>query len=302
MDIYVRFETLLNNFRSRLNGKKVFIWGYGAQGKLIEEYFTLCGGNIEAIIDDACASPKGIRTHYILNQYDPTTAFVIIAVSGKTAEDIRNQLNTMGFPNVVIRELFYETNEPTVDYFKWSESIADINFTKEEGEQSEIGNPYGIVYGIDIKKICSHFAFDKDDAIFDFGCGRGAALSMFAHCGIQTLGGVEYSKELYDSTVKNLCRLGIHAHIVHGDARNYDDLERYNYFYMYDPFRGDLFKNVIANIEKSYEKKPRKIILIYTSPIEHRTVLNHGMFKWINEISLASGTTRTANIYVIDTQ
>ena len=86
---YLEFEKLTDNFRYKLNGKRIFIWGYGAQGKLLEEYWN--GISIEAVIDDNCPSLKGVYRHHILYKYDPSTSFVIIAVSGEAANTIKKQ-------------------------------------------------------------------------------------------------------------------------------------------------------------------------------------------------------------------
>lgn len=297
---YLEFEKLTDNFRYKLNGKRIFIWGYGAQGKLLEEYWN--GISIEAVIDDNCPSLKGVYRHHILYKYDPSTSFVIIAVSGEAANTIKKQLDDMGFRDcyAVLRELFYGENETTADYFQWVQKDLNINFTGKEKEKVTVGNPYGIIYGTDVKKILANFVFQKTDAVFDFGCGRGAALSMFAHCGAETLGGIEYNKELCSSAIENLLKLKIKADIVNGDAAEYCDLDKYNYFYMYDPFSGELFEKVITNIEESYARKQREIILIYVSPREHKKVVMHDIFKFVKEIQTISGTTGTANIYVIN--
>lgn len=301
VDAYEKFELLFDQLEKRAKDKDIIIWGYGAQGRLIEEIFTLRGMPIEAIIDDGIESPN-VYDHSILTQYDFTTIFLIIAVGGDAAIDIKSILYRMGFHNnyIIIREWFYNENNSTVDYYRWVETQLDVNMTAVEENKVKNGNPYGIIYGIDLKKILSNFEFHENDAVFDFGCGRGAALSMFAHCGIDILGGVELNTELFNSAKKNMKELGIRAELLCGDARECLALEKYNYFFMYNPFGGDLFQQVITNIENSYTKRKRKIVLIYAVPLEHEKVINHGMFQLVDEIKIASGRTKTANIYVID--
>lgn len=298
---YKKFEFLFDELEKNIKEKKIIIWGYGKQGRLIEEFFSLRGIPIEAIIDDGMKSSCA-HNHSILTKYEISSIFIIIAVSGDAAIDIKKTLDEMGFSNnyVVVREWFYNENNSTVDYYRWVETELNIDMTTAEESKLEIGNPYGIIYGIDLKKILSNFTFDENDAVFDFGCGRGAALSMFAHCGIDISGGIELNTELYNSAQKNMNKLGIQAELVCGDAQKYEDLEKYNYYFMYDPFRGDLFQRVITNIENSYTKRKRRITLIYAAPIEHEKVVNHGIFEWVDEIKIASGITETANIYIIN--
>lgn len=85
-----------------------------------------------------------------------------------------------------------------------------------------------------------------------------------------------------------------------GDAANYTDIDGYNYFYMFDPFDGECFKSVIRNIEESYQRRQRKIVLIYMAPTCHKQVLEHGMFKFAYQVKSLFTVTKTTNVYVLE--
>lgn len=54
-----------------------------------------------------------------------------------------------------------------------------------------------------------HMFLTKEDAIFDFGCGKGGAMLTFLDYGFTKAGGVEFSKQLYSEANENFNKLKI---------------------------------------------------------------------------------------------
>ena len=121
--------------------------------------------------------------------------------------------------------------------------------------------------------------FDDKDAVFGFGCGKGASLINFIYHGIKKIGGVEYDNELYLILKNNFTKLGIdYSNVIRDDASNVTEkLDEYNYFYMYNPFGGELFSKVIKNLEESYLRNKRRITLIYSGACLHSKVIEGGI-------------------------
>lgn len=114
-------------------------------------------------------------------------------------------------------------------------------------------------------------------AFFDYGVGKGSAILVAYMHGIKILGGVEINENIYLHAKKNMEILNIPCNLILGDARTCN-IDEYNCFFFYNPFRGELFREVIDGIEKSYYRKKRKIYLVYGNPFEHQQVIEHGVF------------------------
>lgn len=84
-----------------------------------------------------------------------------------------------------------------------------------------------------------------------------------------------------------------------GDATDYTNIDGYNYFHLFNPFIGDIFRKVIHQIEQSYKRKPRTIILIYSNPFCHKIVLEDGIFQCSKKIQ-ADYFIKNVNIYRIE--
>lgn len=309
VNIYREFEKRWEELFQILNGKKIIIWGYGSQGKLIESYCKQNLRKIEAIIDSNFTyEGKIYLAPYLLKKYNPNVTVILVAVSGNI-ENILEQAFQYGYSlekNIIVfRDFFVGCNDVLVDYYSWAEKkIKGVNFEKriskeELGYEDKNYNLYSFMRGIDLRKVLSQFCFSNEDAVFDYGCGRGAALSLFSHLGIRKLGGIELSDELYISAKSNLEKMNINADIVLGDAILHKQIDDYNFFYIFDSFRENVFRTVIGNIYESYLRKKRKVCLIYSMPYEHDIVMESGKFELIDIIEGFGGILQSTNIYVI---
>lgn len=315
--MFHNFNEKMSKLCHAVNGKKVILWGWGMSGKFIYLYFKGLNRKIECVIDDGFKTELdilGVKSHHALEYYDPETT-VILVTPYKGADDIKILCREYGFYDVIlIRRLFYE-NEPfrELDYYPWIEYEYGLNLVQgrtieeaepgAEGCKTEEFHDYWPGKGIVLESVLSNFMFDEKDAVFDFGCGKGASFFMFAKAGVLR-GGIEFDRNLYDLAVENTDKLnrvmGSRFSVSCGDAATYTDIDEYNYFYMFDPFDGECFATVIGNIEDSYRRRLRKIVLIYMAPTCHKQVLEHGMFKFSYQVKSLFTVTKTANIYVLE--
>lgn len=132
----------------------------------------------------------------------------------------------------------------------------------------------------------------ENDTILDYGSGMGR-LNFYAnhvfHCGGI---GVEMSDEFHRQALKNLEQYrGVRKdqlQFVHTPAEQYELADEVNYIYLFNPFSTDIFRSVMTNIEKSYERKEREITLILYYP-EDNTVFyieRHTPFSLIREFPI----------------
>lgn len=133
-----------------------------------------------------------------------------------------------------------------------------------------------------IKKIAYCLKVNKNDAILDYGCGKGKALYEFSKFPFKKISGVELSKELSHIAINNMEKLRLnHIEIFNENALSFKKIEDYNIFFFYDPFNKDIFKSVVDNILASCDVNPREIRIVYTNPRGHGTVLENKGFTYL---------------------
>lgn len=190
-----------------------------------------------------------------------------------------------------------KTGKRDIQFMEWLEYKYDCNIvTPISKEDFEIVDSHGSRYSCSTQKeifpILDHCHIHPgiDDAIFDFGCGKGGAMVSFLDYGFKNVGGVEYETKTYDVAKRNLLNLGINGvELICGDARNViRELDRYNWFYFFFPFDTDVFMVVLRNILESYQRKKRKLYLIYYTAMSYSFIEDTGAFRLTNQFTVDS--------------
>jgi SAM-dependent methyltransferase len=148
----------------------------------------------------------------------------------------------------------------------------------------ECGHEYSNSGSLHLVQVLNSLKITEQDAIVDFGSGKGGALITFSRYPFAKITGVELSPDLVAIAEENLRRLKIrNIRMVVGDAADFTDLEEYNYFYFFNPFPGNIMRTVVKNIESSLKKKPRKATIIYFNPEFHDVVITDSSFAKTGE-------------------
>lgn len=138
---------------------------------------------------------------------------------------------------------------------------------------SERTHYYADSGGLAFDRIMSNFAISAEDAIIDFGCGKGGILISLSKYPFSRITGVEISPELVVIARENIRKLRIgNIDIQCCDAADFCQLDVYNYFYFFDPFPCVVMAEVLRNIGQSLAKKPREVTLIYLNPFCHELI------------------------------
>jgi hypothetical protein len=144
--------------------------------------------------------------------------------------------------------------------------------------------PYSNVDRVWLQQVLSWLNIKKTDAIVDFGSGKGGALITLADYPFSKITGVEISGELIRVARRNLNLLRIrNVAMVCRDARDFTDIDEYNYFYFFNPFPCGVMKDVLENIKQSILRKSRRITILYIYPVCHSTVMEAGIFRKLSE-------------------
>ena len=102
----------------------------------------------------------------------------------------------------------------------------------------------------------------------DYGSGMGRAL-YFAHkYNFKKYVGVEFAEEFCNKSNHFFKTQGIRdIKIIHADASEYRVDDDINIFYLFNPFVGHVLNKVLDNIDLSFSRSNRTILIIYLNPI-----------------------------------
>lgn len=135
-----------------------------------------------------------------------------------------------------------------------------------------------------LDRVLASLAIRSSDSIVDFGCGKGAALVRLAKFPFDTVEGVELSGELAGIARNNMARLRLHHVVIHqADAAAFTELDRFRFFYFFNPFPCGVMKEVMENIRASLIRCPREATIIYRNPKCHEEVLASDLFRKTGE-------------------
>lgn len=272
------------------NNQKIVIWGYWKSGKFIRHLIEDCDGRtkisyiIDEKIENFSESPIIYRSS-VLNYISASDTLLLSTI--KSVDEIKKLTSEYGYKDGDnFFDVYSDIGESYIAYLQKQNDMLDFANVLERdedayGAENQEHTPFSFSA---VDKVFSEVAaLEEDLSFFDFGCGKGTAL-LYAHVyGIRKLGGVELVKKVYDSAMRNLHELGIEADIDNGNAMECD-IDEYNCFFFYNPFRGKTFEKVIGRIEESFRRMPRNIYLIYGNPFEHKAVVKNGVFSLYKQL------------------
>ena len=324
---------VLEEFRGRLDAvmhqcmdRRIVLYGYGYSGKFVgwyAQYYHSIKPDYIITQDMTSNIPYEFELYreslFEFGYKDVKDAVVWLCVP--ETQEIRERLERYGY---VKNETYFdfceityegtkaEGNGANVQFLRWLEELYGCDFVqsiqksqftqKLEGTLSFVGMTPKELYPLLDK---CHICLNAGDAIFDFGCGKGGAMLSFLDYGFCKVGGVEYQKNIYDIMVQNFRKLELEDVMqsgkingIHGDASKLgQELDGYNWFYFFEPFRGSLFEHTMERICESLERNPRRAHLIYINPGCHEMIEQTGKFQLTNQFTIMTRQ-RVVHVYV----
>ena len=123
-----------------------------------------------------------------------------------------------------------------------------------------------------------------DDVFIDVGSGMGRMVIEASRFPFKRVIGVELASELHSIAQRNVRRARGHARcaeieLVNSDILDYDFPDDVTFIYMFNPFRGAIFRGAIDNLIRSLDRNPRTVHLIYLNPFEEPYLLSTQRFQ-----------------------
>jgi SAM-dependent methyltransferase len=166
------------------------------------------------------------------------------------------------------------------DTMSW-EDVANLTGTVGDISHAHHYQPTDV---IPLRKLLRSLDLAPGRVLVDFGSGKGRVLMVAAPFGFRALRGVEFSAGLCEIARANVERFRTKAgcradfEIIHGDAAEYDVRDDEDVFFLFNPFDGHVLGRVVKNISRSFQARPRPMLLIYRKPIYEACITENSPF------------------------
>jgi SAM-dependent methyltransferase len=143
---------------------------------------------------------------------------------------------------------------------------------------------------LDLRRILPRGDVSRDDVFLDYGSGKGRVILQAAQYDFKRVIGVELSPELSRAAARNVeaRRSSLRCQAVEcvvADASEYELPDDVTVAYLYNPFRGDTFSAVVERIVDSLDRAPRRLRVVYRTPLEEHRLLQSGRFALVKTAS-----------------
>ncbi|MEU0571012.1 hypothetical protein ABZ297_37245 [Nonomuraea sp. NPDC005983] len=124
----------------------------------------------------------------------------------------------------------------------------------------------------------------SQDVFIDFGSGMGRAIVQAASYPFRRVIGVELSEQLTEIARQNVVAMRVRRRcgeieLVASDVLEYDIPDDVTVAFFNNPFRGQIFSNVIDRLLVSVDRNPRRVRMVYGNPAEEEYLLSTGRFE-----------------------
>lgn len=269
--------------------KKVIIGGYDLHGAYCNWLLERARGReADMIIDDElCSYGVRIFRELKLDDLDPEICLGVVPFGERYAE----MFKCRGIETVYLPEEF---GCEGFSYYEWLEGNYGCDFMKTIDRKdfdydfrfatnSGASRQMGLMDVLDYVE--DNILFLSDDLkVLDVGCGKGGAIELFSQMPFAKVDGIELSKSICSIARKNMELLGNDADVMNVSATQFDRYEEYDILYLYDPFRGEVFRSALRKIEEAARKRRRPMMIIYANPYHHKDIVDGGVFKQISSI------------------
>jgi len=142
-----------------------------------------------------------------------------------------------------------------------------------------------------IKKVIKKLPVSENDSILDIGCGKGNAMRAFLKFPFAKIHGIEIAPKIAQIAMKNFKNIS-RIEIFAQNAIDFNNYDKYSFFYFYNPFPESVMKHVINKILNA--KKNKKHWIIYYNPICENLILDVGNYKTVLSIKADNNNKITA--------
>ena len=141
---------------------------------------------------------------------------------------------------------------------------------RDELGADEYHHPYEPTPYSVLERLADSGLISKDDAVLDYGCGKGRVGFFLAYRTKAKTIGIEYDERIYQGALENqkatISR--IKPDFVLTRAEEYDVPPEINRCYFFNPFSVEILRKVMARIIESWYGNPREVFLFFYYPAD----------------------------------
>lgn len=152
--------------------------------------------------------------------------------------------------------------------------LLNLNFKSEyktPGLEYQSHHPAIIRAGLNLLNI-QH----RDYTFVDFGCGKGRVLLVASEFPFRRIIGLEFAPQLAEIARQNMKayrarnRRCLELEAITADATLYQLAPEPHVLYFYSPFAREVMDKVVQNIEESWQKSPRDLLVLFSGVLGMR--------------------------------
>lgn len=180
----------------------------------------------------------------------------------------------------VVMDLHFDWKYGT-DTMRW----VDRNALETQSDNRSHSAPYRATKVGPLLELMDRLQLPRDCNFVDIGSGKGRVLLIASRYGFRKIVGIEFSGELCAIARRNAERFFRKTpplsslEVIEADATTYRFQPEDRVLFMYNPFDGFVMAKVINNIRGSLDENPRRIWLIYNTPLQHDVIKSAGVFQ-----------------------
>ncbi len=150
----------------------------------------------------------------------------------------------------------------------WDKLLQIRTVGRDDTSSDEYHYPYEPTPYSVLERLAATELFCKDDAMLDYGCGKGRVGFFLSYRTKARSIGIEYDERIYQSALENhkTAVSRTKADFVLTRAEEYEVPAEVNRCYFFNPFSVEILQKVMARIIKSWYTDPRDILLFFYYP------------------------------------
>ena len=147
---------------------------------------------------------------------------------------------------------------------------------------------YAPAFLTSLPRILPRREVSEEDVFIDFGSGKGRVVLQAAlWYRFRRVYGVELSERLHEIAQRNVERVRGRlrcpdVRLVRSDVLDFDIPDDVTVAFLYNPFRGRIFEDVLGRLLESVDHNPRPLRIVYGNPQEEAALLRTGRVQQVH--------------------
>lgn len=150
----------------------------------------------------------------------------------------------------------------------WDKLLQIQTCGRDETGADEYHHPYEPTPYSVLERLAESGLIGKDDAVLDYGCGKGRVGFFLSYRAKVKSIGIEYDERIYESAMENRKTAKAQVNFVLTRAEEYEVPPEVNRCYFFNPFSVEILHAVCARIIESWYAHPREVFLFFYYPAD----------------------------------